>query len=94
MDLGSNFDSHQFWDFCERSAIEVRYVSVAHPRANGQVERANGYSIYWFMTGTTSSLLQGPRPHNSSSAQIMSFRLVFYVIEGASLPYSQYYSIY
>jgi hypothetical protein len=41
-DLGSNFHSHQFWDFCERSSIEVKYVSVAHPRANGQVECANG----------------------------------------------------
>jgi hypothetical protein len=40
-DLGSNFHSHQFWDFCECSSIEVKYVSVAHPRANGQVERAN-----------------------------------------------------
>jgi hypothetical protein len=34
-DLGSNFHSHQFWNFCERSSIEVKYVSVAHPRANG-----------------------------------------------------------
>jgi hypothetical protein len=34
-DLRSNFHSHQFWDFCERSSIEVKYVSVAHPRANG-----------------------------------------------------------
>jgi hypothetical protein len=40
-DLGSNFHSHQLWDFCERSSIEVKYVPVAHPRANGQVERAN-----------------------------------------------------
>jgi hypothetical protein len=24
MDLGSNFHSYQFWDFCERSAIEVK----------------------------------------------------------------------
>jgi hypothetical protein len=29
-------------DFCERSSIEVKYISVAHPRTNGQVERANG----------------------------------------------------
>jgi hypothetical protein len=36
-DLGSNFHSHQFWDFYERSSIEVKYVSVAHPRGNGQV---------------------------------------------------------
>jgi hypothetical protein len=40
-DLGSNFRSHQFWDFCERSSIEVKYVLVAHPQANGQVEHAN-----------------------------------------------------
>jgi hypothetical protein len=29
--LGSNFNNHQF-------EIDVRYVSVAHPRANGQVD--------------------------------------------------------
>jgi hypothetical protein len=40
-DLGSNFNNHQFWEYCENSGIDVRYVSVAHPRANGQVERAN-----------------------------------------------------
>jgi ribonuclease HI len=39
--LGSNFNNHQFWEYCENSGIDVRYVSVAHPRANGQVERAN-----------------------------------------------------
>jgi hypothetical protein len=41
-DLGSNFNNHQFWEYCEYSGIDVRYVSVGHPRANGQVERANG----------------------------------------------------
>jgi hypothetical protein len=41
-DLGSNFNNHQFWEYCENSGIDVRYVSVAHPWANGQVERANG----------------------------------------------------
>jgi ribonuclease HI len=41
-DLGSNFNNHQFWEYCENSGIDVRYVSVAHPQANGQVERANG----------------------------------------------------
>jgi ribonuclease HI len=41
-DLGSNFNNHQFWEYCENSGIDVRYVSVAHPRANGQVERVNG----------------------------------------------------
>jgi IS30 family transposase len=41
-DLGSNFNNHQFWEYYENSGINVRYVSVAHPRANGQVEHANG----------------------------------------------------
>jgi ribonuclease HI len=40
-DLGSNFNNHQFWEYCENSGIDVRYVSVAHPCANGQVGRAN-----------------------------------------------------
>ena len=34
-DLGSKFTSQSFWDFCENSCIEVKYASVAHPRANG-----------------------------------------------------------
>jgi hypothetical protein len=44
-DLGSNFTTNQFWEFCENVCIEIKYVSVAHPRANGQVERANGMII-------------------------------------------------
>jgi hypothetical protein len=42
IDLGSNFNNHQFWEYCENSGIDVRYVSVAHSRANRQVEHANG----------------------------------------------------
>jgi hypothetical protein len=41
-DLGSNFNNQQFWEYCENSGIDVRHVLVAHPRANGQVECANG----------------------------------------------------
>jgi hypothetical protein len=41
-DLGSNFNNHQFWEYCENSEIDIRYVSVAHPRHNEQVERSNG----------------------------------------------------
>jgi transposase InsO family protein len=41
-DLGPNFNNHQFSEYCENSGIDFRYVSVTHPRANGQVERANG----------------------------------------------------
>jgi transposase InsO family protein len=41
-DLGSNFNNHQFREYFENSGIDIRYVLVAHPRANGQVDRANG----------------------------------------------------
>jgi hypothetical protein len=46
------------------------------------------------MTGIRASLLKGPRSHSSTNAQITSFRLVFYVIEGALLLYFQYNSVY
>jgi predicted choloylglycine hydrolase len=41
-DLGSNFTSLEFFDFSEQRSIQIKYASVAHPRANGHVERANG----------------------------------------------------
>ncbi|XP_039827395.1 uncharacterized protein K02A2.6-like [Panicum virgatum] len=41
-DLGSNFTSQSFWDFCDNACIKVKYAFVAHPRGNGQVERING----------------------------------------------------
>jgi hypothetical protein len=41
-DLGTQFTGNTFWDFRDERSIVVKYVSVAHPRANGQVERANG----------------------------------------------------
>jgi hypothetical protein len=41
-DLGSAFIGSAFWDFCQDNSINVYYSSVAHPRCNGQVERANG----------------------------------------------------
>jgi transposase InsO family protein len=42
IDLGSNFNNHQLREYCENSGIDIRYVSVAHPWVNGQVERTNG----------------------------------------------------
>jgi hypothetical protein len=41
-DLGKTFTGSVFWDFCQDNLIDVYYSSVAHPRYNGQVERANG----------------------------------------------------
>jgi hypothetical protein len=40
-DLGSMFTGNDFWNFYDDRGIVVNYVSMAHPRANGQVERAN-----------------------------------------------------
>jgi len=44
-DLGTQFTGTTFWDFCDDRGIVVKYVSVAHPQANGQVKRANGMII-------------------------------------------------
>jgi hypothetical protein len=41
-DLRIQFTSSALWDFCDERSIVVKYVLVAYPRANGQVERANG----------------------------------------------------
>jgi hypothetical protein len=34
-DLGSNFTSSEFFCFCGQRSIQIKYASVAHPRANG-----------------------------------------------------------
>ena len=39
--LETTFSGHHFWDFCEDQCISVKYISTAHPKANGQVKRAN-----------------------------------------------------
>jgi transposase InsO family protein len=41
-DLGSNFTSANFFDFCEQKCIQLKYESVVRPRANGQVDTENG----------------------------------------------------
>jgi hypothetical protein len=41
-DLGKAFTGSNFCNFCQDSLVDVYYSSVAHPRCNGQVERANG----------------------------------------------------
>jgi hypothetical protein len=42
-DFGTPFTSTTFWDFCDDRGVVVNYVSVVHPKANGQVERAQQY---------------------------------------------------
>jgi hypothetical protein len=45
-DLGSNFNNHQFWEYCKNSGIDVRYVSVAHARPTDKSSMPTG----WYMT--------------------------------------------
>jgi transposase InsO family protein len=49
-DNGTQFTGKKFLDFCEDHHIQVDWAVVAHPMANGQVERAN------------SMILQGLKP--------------------------------
>jgi len=37
-DNGTQFDSVEFRNFCQKYKIEKRYTDVAHPQSNGQVE--------------------------------------------------------
>jgi transposase InsO family protein len=41
-DNGSNFTSDEFQEFTKKLGIKIKYASVAHPKSNGQVEKANG----------------------------------------------------
>jgi hypothetical protein len=41
-DNGTNFTSKEFKNYCESLGIKVKFASVAHPKTNGQVEKANG----------------------------------------------------
>jgi hypothetical protein len=37
-----NFTSKEFKSYCESMGIKLKFASVAHPKMNGQVEKANG----------------------------------------------------
>jgi transposase InsO family protein len=41
-DNGTQFIGKKFLSFCSDHHIRVDWSAVAHPRCNGQVERANG----------------------------------------------------
>ena len=40
-DNGTQFTSRIFQEYCEGIGTQLRFASVAHPRSNGQAERAN-----------------------------------------------------
>jgi hypothetical protein len=39
---GTNFTSKELKNYCESMGIKLKFTSVAHPKTNGQVEKANG----------------------------------------------------
>jgi hypothetical protein len=41
-DNETNFTSKEFKNYCESLGIKLKFASVAHPKSNGQVEKANG----------------------------------------------------
>jgi hypothetical protein len=41
-DNGTNFTSKEFKNYCEGLGIKLKFASVAHPKTNRQVEKANG----------------------------------------------------
>jgi transposase InsO family protein len=41
-DNGTDFTSKEFKSYCESMGIKLKFASVAHPKTNGQVEKANG----------------------------------------------------
>jgi transposase InsO family protein len=41
-DNGTNFTAGEFQQFAKELGIKIKYASVAHPKSNSQVEKANG----------------------------------------------------
>jgi transposase InsO family protein len=41
-DNGTNFTSKEFKNYCEGLGIKLKFASIAHPKTNGQVKKANG----------------------------------------------------
>jgi transposase InsO family protein len=40
-DNGTNFTSKDFKSYCESMGIKLKFASIAHPKTNGQAEKAN-----------------------------------------------------
>nr|ABA94871.2 retrotransposon protein, putative, unclassified [Oryza sativa Japonica Group] len=51
-DNGTQFTSELFGDYCEDMGIKLCFASPAHPRSNGQVERANAEILRALKTKT------------------------------------------
>ena len=51
-DNGTQFTSQAFLEYCEQMGTAVCFASVAHPRSNGQAERANAKVLRGLRTRT------------------------------------------
>ena len=51
-DNGTQFTSRLFQEYCEGIGTQLCFASVAHPRSNGQVERANAEILRGLKTRT------------------------------------------
>jgi transposase InsO family protein len=51
-DNGTQFTSRIFEEYCEGIGTQLYFASVAHPRSNGQVERANAEILRGLKTRT------------------------------------------
>ena len=60
-DLGSQFTSGAFRIYCEAMGTKICYASVAHPRSNGLVERANSEVLRGLKTKTFDRFKDGGR---------------------------------
>jgi hypothetical protein len=54
--LGSNFNNHQFWEYCENSGIDVRYVSVPILGATDKSSAPTGWCSMLLRSGYTTLL--------------------------------------
>jgi transposase InsO family protein len=57
-DNGSQFTSGLFREYCASVGIKICFASVAHPRSNGQAERANAEFLKGLKTRSFSSMLE------------------------------------
>jgi transposase InsO family protein len=55
-DNGTQFTSQYFQEYCEDIGIQLCFASVARPRSNGQVERANAEILRGLKIRTYSNL--------------------------------------
>jgi hypothetical protein len=70
IDLGSNFNNHQFWEYCENSGIDVRYVSVA---ILGPMDKSSA-PMGWCSTLSKSGYTTPPTPKEASGSRNYPWR--------------------